>query len=270
MYKVDKETLDSVYELGDKLVFVSRERQPEDPRDNDNVAQLWCRHSRYELGDVYPPADFVNDPALFESEVRADPDVLAVCSLFLYDHGGVSISRGSFGDRWDSGQVGIGVVCKSRMIEMGFSEEECTRERADELLTMEVEEYDTFLRGDVYEYEVLEGPCDEVIDRGGNYFGDDFVKNGILCEVFGPNWEHARKIYWQTKGELDAARRRVREVYEARNDLDVFTHMPDPTRPGVFFDTAYPSIAAARAALAPWYETPSDQETFLRWNNRTS
>ena len=41
MYKVDKETLDSVYELGDKLVFISRERQPEDPRDNDNVAKLW-------------------------------------------------------------------------------------------------------------------------------------------------------------------------------------------------------------------------------------
>lgn len=270
MYKVDKETLDSVYELGDKLVFISRESCPDNPRHNDNVAELWCLHRRYTLGDRDAPQDFVNDPALFESEVRADPDALAVCSLFLYDHGGISISRSSFGDRWDSGQVGIGVVRKSRMLHLGFSEEECTRDRADELLTMEVEEYNTYLHGDVFEYEVFEGPCDEVINRGGNYYGNDFVKSGILCEVFGPNWEQARKIYWRAQGELGAARRRVREVYEARGDLDVFTHMPDPTRPGVFFDTAYPSIAAARAALAPWYETPSDQETFLRWNNRTS
>lgn len=94
--------------------------------------------------------------------------------LFLYDHGGITMSTSSFNDIWDSGQVGWIYVTKEKVIaEYGTWDAE-TIERIEGYLDGEVEIYDQYLRGEIYGY-VIEDPEDEdlVIESCWGFYGED-------------------------------------------------------------------------------------------------
>ena len=77
--------------------------------------------------------------------------------LFLYDHSGLAMSTADYNDRWDSGQVGWIYVTKAEAAaELGLPPGEVT-EKAKELLTGEVAEYDSYLRGDCYGFQLYKG-----------------------------------------------------------------------------------------------------------------
>ena len=86
--------------------------------------------------------------------------------LYLYDHGGITISTGPFGCPWDSGQVGF-IYASHKQIRDHFGWKRLNKsriERAYEVLKGEVETYDTFLRGDVWGFVVKKeafNPLDE-------------------------------------------------------------------------------------------------------------
>ena len=89
--------------------------------------------------------------------------------LYLYDHSGITMSCAAFSCPWDSGQVGIIYVSKEKLREE-YSSKLVTpkiREKALRVLRAEVEEYDRFLTGDCWGYEIYE-MCDdqELIDAG--------------------------------------------------------------------------------------------------------
>ena len=89
--------------------------------------------------------------------------------LYLYDHSGITMSCAAFSCPWDSGQVGIIYVSKEKLREE-YSSKLVTpkiREKALRVLRAEVEEYDRFLTGACWGYEIYE-MCDdqELIDAG--------------------------------------------------------------------------------------------------------
>jgi hypothetical protein len=110
--------------------------------------------------------------------------------LYLYDHSGITMSTGSFGCPWDSGQVGL-IVCDQQTIDDEF---EGDRDKAEKCLQAEVEFYDQYLTGDVYgfiieEREVEEGAdldddegWDE-IDSCWGFYGSDVHANGIVDHI---------------------------------------------------------------------------------------
>lgn len=258
----------SIYELNDKLVFIYRDDDPTNPRENENIANLWMSHRRYVLGDKGPPEDFKGDPESFRDELTRDPDVLCVRSIYGYDHGGLTIRLKPYWDTWDSGCLGVGVVRKSRMIEMGFDEARCTTSEAEKILEAEVEEYNLFLNGDVYCFKTFQGrDMEEPIDSCCGYFGSDFAESGLLASALGGGWEQAKSV--PDKRELAEAKIRVRDFFEAREDLGVSVSMPDPHRPGSFVDMPCASIKEGRALLGQWYGDTLSEEVvgaFLRWN----
>jgi hypothetical protein len=78
-------------------------------------------------------------------------DALIVLPLYLYDHSGITMSTGSFGCPWDSGQVGLIVCTKARAVkEWGGKSKRYTKavqEKAIACLEAEVEVYDAHIRG---------------------------------------------------------------------------------------------------------------------------
>lgn len=151
---------------------------PESPREWDNLGTMVCFHGRYNLGDKH---NFT--PESIQYYVKR-PDVVAL-PLYLYDHGGISISTKSFIGRahhaeWDSGQVGfIFVNHKEIRMESGMHRvSKRYREKALGCLKSEVETYDQFLRGEVYGYEI-EDPDGEVIDSCWGYYGYDYEKDTL-------------------------------------------------------------------------------------------
>ena len=101
--------------------------------------------------------DYVRKAEL-ESEYR-EREGIAICRpLFLYDHGGITISAGSFSCPWDSGQVGWQYVTDAQLAEHWDGDREAARRCMD----AELEVYDHYLTGNVHGYIVERGTLTRV------------------------------------------------------------------------------------------------------------
>lgn len=139
--------------------------------------------------------------------------------LWLYDHGGITIScgarTGQYADRWDSGCVGWIVTMKDKITQetteilrgedgepmrVEYKHEggpstygvmsrpltdETWRKRAIEVMEGEVEVYDQYLRGEAYGYTLYEQQEDEWVEQESclGFYGDDLLENGIADEA---------------------------------------------------------------------------------------
>jgi hypothetical protein len=193
---------------------------PLNPRTEcDNLGTMVCWHNRYTLGDEQPSQD---PPEYLETLARRiDPDKMdrindlldrcyyqstreanlqaqkerhiertlaehyVILPLYLYDHGGITISTGRFSCPWDSGQVGFIYTPMDTARENwpNWTDEE-TREAETRCLLAEVETYDLFLTGEVYGYVVERVYYDEdgdveereELDSCWGFFGREFAE----------------------------------------------------------------------------------------------
>src|SRR5271163_2438357 len=81
-------------------------------REGCNLATLACWHRRMNLGDE--KIEGMSEAELRVFVTERDEEILAMLPLYIYEHGGVTMSTGAFSDRWDSGQVGWAYITKSR------------------------------------------------------------------------------------------------------------------------------------------------------------
>lgn len=132
-------------------------------------------------------------------------------NLWLYDHGGLTISTGHgypYNDRWDSGQVGWIVISREEF--SAWKDDPNWRMRADEIIDGDVKIYDQYLRGEVYSYTLYEDQSDDELDPEwkeieniSGFFGDDVMENGMLVEIRG-----LRDAILKNKYELGEAHER--------------------------------------------------------------
>ena len=156
---------------------------PSDPREDYNLTKMVCFHKRYKLGDDHDlKSDDFDGWDDLEKYLTGTEDPLIIKPLYLYDHGGITISTRPFGDRWDSGQVGF-VFIRKQDVRNEFSIKRCgqpIKERCGVLLDGEVEMYDKYLRGEVYGYEIVKMVMDEDgdehekgMERCGDYLDEE-------------------------------------------------------------------------------------------------
>lgn len=88
------------------------------------------------------------EQALFFETITASKAI--ILSLYLADHGGLSISATDYGDHWDSGKVGVIFVMPDKIKEEFGDLSDESLEKARNLLLGEVSEYDLYLKGEVY------------------------------------------------------------------------------------------------------------------------
>jgi hypothetical protein len=203
-------------------IEISQDEDATSPRENCNVGTMVCWHRRYKLGDEQPkedPSAYIRSKAWprleawFEAEVakinfgftdeqrddaiselesqRDEDDALALemfrvdhidLPLYLMDHSGISMSTGSFGDPWDSGQVGFIYCTKAKALkEIGGLETvlDCATpfEAAYKYLEAEVKTYDHFIEGNVFCYATKDFD-DKIIDSCCGFIGysdDDYM-----------------------------------------------------------------------------------------------
>jgi hypothetical protein len=156
------------------------DEDPADPRaEFDGLGTMICFHSQYRLGDVHK---FVNTAdAIFRilwedldmHTVTMDEDfqymqsrdfvekywdkfekATIVLPLYLYDHSGITMKTSPFSCGWDSGMVGFIYLSRAA------AREEYGRLTSKNLLRVisylegEVKEYDYYLTGQVFGYQV--------------------------------------------------------------------------------------------------------------------
>lgn len=147
-------------------VEIWQDYDAESPRDWDNCGVMLCAHGRYDLGDEQLTiGDWENAHDATRRMLR-EAGAAIWLPLYLYDHGGITMSCGAFSDPWDSGQVGvIYMTAETLQSEFGNVANAERMERAYACLRGEVETYDQYLRGEVYGYTAGDWSC-------GGFFGE--------------------------------------------------------------------------------------------------
>jgi hypothetical protein len=180
------------FERAGLTVQILPDDDPFDPRtENDNVAVMTCFHPRHtRLGDRHRFGDgvdlirsLIGDEAMdgFEAdfgkrldaaksdgerraarggfvqaiEAAAAERVAVFLPLYLYEHGGITISTKPFSCPWDSGRVGFVHVTRERAREEWGDGPDAV-ESARECALAEVAEYDNFITGQAYGYRLLD------------------------------------------------------------------------------------------------------------------
>ena len=159
----------------------------ESPREWDNFGTMVCWHRNYDLGDKH---DFA-DPEEFEEWCKRRK--LVILPIYMYEHSGIGISTSNgmypYNCPWDAGQVGY-IYCTYADIRKEIGVKKVTEEllgRAREALRTEVNVYNQYLGGDVYEFGLLKvvkcGECgheeEEHIDGCCGFYGHNWAENGM-------------------------------------------------------------------------------------------
>jgi hypothetical protein len=163
-------------------IRIIHDEDPSSPRDNDNLGEMVCWHSRYSLGDRQPN----EDPVEYQKSI---PDGSIVLPLYLYDHSGITMSTKSFGCEWDSGQVGF-IVATPKKLRAEYDAEwnkPEVRAKAEEALRAEVSQYDEFITGNYWGFEKLD-KNGEVADACWGFSGSDPFTNGMSDHIDKSDW----------------------------------------------------------------------------------
>lgn len=202
------------------LVIEQDDYSEENPREWDNIGTMLCWHRRYGLGDKHgyaSPRDFLEEMVMPYIEVNidleniSDSEILSILRendfiilpIYLLDHSGLSISVSDFGDKWDSGQVGWIYVSPEKIKKEYGAVNENTKKAAQKELKAEIEIYDNFLKGNVWDFALYDTNTGELINTVGGFIGDiDEIKDDILSYLDCPQ-EDARymveNLEWKDK-----------------------------------------------------------------------
>lgn len=137
-----------------------------------------------------------------------------ILPLFLYDHSGITISTGRFSCPWDSGQVGYIYITRERMLKE-WSAKKLTKKlkaKAYEIMESEVHEYDHFLTGNVYGYQVEGELCD---DSCWGFYGSSYDDDS--------SWDY---MIDEAKGQIDWAINAERKKHIKQIKTWIRNHVP--------------------------------------------
>jgi len=180
-------------EFRNYTIKVEQDDLNDSPRDWDNLGTMVCWHGRHCLGDEHEFADrdmfywelsglypdeypeFLTDEQLSRCyKVAAEKNI--ILPLYVYEHGGITMSTAPYSCPWDSGQAGF-IYVSLEQVRKEFSVKRVskqTRKKIETYLTGEVQTYDYYLTGNVYWYSVEREDTDgEIVDVDscGGFFG---------------------------------------------------------------------------------------------------
>ena len=151
-------------------ITIERDEYPSNPREDDNLGTMICGHRNYTLGDVQYRESYEFHDAV--DEITNNPENIWL-PIYMYEHSGIVLSTKPFSDRWDSGQLGI-IYCEKEKYEKSFPNlkgEELVKAVTGNLED-ELETYNQYVQGEVYEYTVQKDG--ETLDSCCGFYGEDF------------------------------------------------------------------------------------------------
>lgn len=159
---------------------IVHDNYPENPREQGGqIGTMWCWHPRYDLGSKAERRD-TRRPNLgrlggwdaVEKAIMREIKPVVILPIFMYDHGGVSLSPSPFSCPWDSGQVGY--IFAERKVLKDYGVKIATakvKAKIEDALKGEIREYSAYSNGETYYWRLLKDG--EVVDSCSGYYGDD-------------------------------------------------------------------------------------------------
>lgn len=154
------------------VIRVMPDENSESPREWGNVGTFAMYHRRYDYGDKKA----FENPAELKKFLKEKN--CAWLPVYMLDHSGLHFSTGSFGDPWDSGQVGVIYVTPEKIVQEYGRDDDETREMALRCMKGEIETLDMYVNGDVWGY-VIEADGEQADSCWGFYGRDDCVSEAL-------------------------------------------------------------------------------------------
>lgn len=155
----------------------------DNPRDWSNATYLYLSHRKYNFpkeGNLY--IDEYED--INEQIEKYEKQGYWILPVYAYEHGGITISLGSFCDSWDSGLLGW-VYCDEKLRKQENIE---TEEQFYDLAKNEIKMYDKYLQGDCYDvYGYCVEDKEELEPLHGYYPVEDYNYEECIKEFFSYN-----------------------------------------------------------------------------------
>ena len=181
-------------EKTNQVLEIHTDDDAESPRQWDNMGTMICSHKRYTLGD-----DMVESAEELNEILREEKPVIHM-PLYLYDHGGITMSTGDYADRWDSGCVGMIYATREKILDCNTGWDGMKRmpmkkrltkkmlEEARQSLIQEVKTYAEYLEGNVDGYILYnKSKCDhneEHLEHEDSCFGFYLGEQEDMIDVF--------------------------------------------------------------------------------------
>ena len=168
-------------------IKICHDDDPMNPRTEfDNITKMVCFHKKYNLGDkqdTYNMGDYNSWQELHDAICKNEKPAL-ILPLYLYDHSGITISTKPFGCQWDSGQVGFVYITKEdAKKELGIKRfVNSAMEKVSNAIKSDVENYDSYLTGEVYGYSVEDKEGNDIESCWG-YFGNYDDNSYIMTQA---------------------------------------------------------------------------------------
>ena len=185
------------YKLGNQIVRVLRDDDPEHPRSMDGIylGTFWTWERRYHSPDKNPtisPRDFSGWEEL-DAHITKELGGLVVLPVYKFEHSGSRYQTTPFSCPWDSGRVGV-IFCTLESAAMCGIEPTNT-EALREILVAEVETFDLWQSGNVWGFQSFESEEDEEKQESDDscwgFYGDDDIESGLLEQAFGEGYREA-------------------------------------------------------------------------------
>ena len=177
MTQTDYNTLETINYRG-LTIKVKYDDDVESPRAWDNIGTMYtsCRNLKTDC-DFYE--HFVSTKVFSTQHGKMFKDSFLAkyiaLPLYVYEHSGIAIQTTPFGDKWDSGIIGIIAVSmdKAREYYPDMDDSEI-REAATQALQNEIEIFNEYLQGETYQYLIEELKHDDEFyydSSMGGYYG---------------------------------------------------------------------------------------------------
>ena len=155
---------------------IHEDENPENPRlFQDCLTKMVCFHRRYIIGDNhnYRTSDYGSWSEV-EKAIKKNEKVVLIEPLYMYDHSGITVSTKPFSCHWDSGQIGFIYITREQVNSlMGYKVITSKRkEQLIKLLLEELEEYDAYLCGNCYYYEIIDSENSEVVETLFGFYSE--------------------------------------------------------------------------------------------------
>lgn len=110
-----------------------------------------------------------------------------ILPLFLYDHGGLTVSAVRFPSKWDSSLVGYVYTTKDALDSIGCVYN--SREDVEDILKSDIQLYDEYVKGEVYGFSIVEydekyGNEYGEIESSWGFYGSDMKENGMIDSIY--------------------------------------------------------------------------------------
>lgn len=152
-------------------IVVEYDNFPIDPIEHSDVLFVMF-HKRYNLGNPHSinPDDF---DGWSEMQEHLESTFDYVTPIYMYEHIGIAFKTTSFGDRWDSGQVGF--ACANYK-DFGLTE----WQDLDSIVCSLLHEYQNYINGEVYAVFLYDSETGEQIDNMSGFSSEgEAMQSGI-------------------------------------------------------------------------------------------